>query len=186
MYASREVGRSRRQLSFTVDSEPSTCTLCLGHHRQFSTPATWKSKDAQALALSLNLSSDDLVCSACRKDITRVLADNAYTPRWEKAKERSKCNTCCITQCSQNVFASFSKARSDKLRCAFKTAGLKCTTLEIPTPTPLCKHHYHVVYNLVQPTQMHCVTCGTSLKHSNPKLCPNPEVIKKYLQENTD
>ena len=42
------------------------------------------------------------------------------------------------------------------------------------------------MYNLVQPTQTHCVTCGTSLKASISKQCPNPAVISEYLHDNTD
>ena len=39
----------------------------------------------------------------------------------------------------------------------------------------------HLIYNLIQPTQTHCTTCGIS---PNPKVCPNPTVIQKYLEEN--
>ncbi len=77
MSVSRRVDRSKRRLSFgQVDPDSSTCTLCLGHvhHRQFSAPASWRSEDARALALTLNLSVDDPVCYACQKDITRVLS----------------------------------------------------------------------------------------------------------------
>ena len=65
-----------------------------------------------------------------------------------------------------------------------ESAGLQCTTTEVPIPTPLCKHHYHLVYNMLQPTQTHCVTCDVSLRHSKTKSCPEPEIIKKYLHDN--
>ena len=32
---------------------------------------------------------------------------------------------------------------------------------------------------------MHCVTCGTSLKHANHRPCPKPDEIARYLKENT-
>ncbi len=185
----RGVEKSRRQLCFAGTdgevSEPSTCTLCLGHHSRFSTPANWKCEDARTLALSLKVTSDSLVCSACRKDVTRVLADNTYKPRWEKLKESIEKTTCCIAHCTEAVFASLHRA-SDQLHSTMETIGLKCSASEIPTPTPLCQHHYHLVYKTVQPHQTHCATCGTSLKHSNPRSCPQPTVIEKYLQENTD
>ena len=38
----------------------------------------------------------------------------------------------------------------------------------------------------IEPTQTHCVTCGTSLKHSKSKVCPKPAVIEQFLKENTD
>ena len=121
------------------------------------------------------------MCYACRRDITRVISDNNYSPRWEKSKHHSKC---CIDECSQNSFASFHKASIQQLQSALHTLKFQCTTMEIPVPTPLCKHHYHLIYNLIQPTQTHCITCGISLKKSNPKVCPNPTVIQKYLEEN--
>ena len=37
---------------------------------------------------------------------------------------------------------------------------------------------------MLQPTQMHCVTCDMSLRHSKTKPCPEPEIIKKYLHDN--
>jgi hypothetical protein len=124
------------------------------------------------------------VCAACRKDITRMISNDAYVPRWEK--ERRRKNMCCIAQCPEIAMASLHKASSEQLQSALETVGLECFAPEIPTPTPLCKHHYHLIYNLVQPTQTHCVTCGTSLKHSSPKVCPQPEVVEKHLRENTD
>ena len=35
---------------------------------------------------------------------------------------------------------------------------------EIDAVPPLCKYHYHVVYNTYKPTQMYCPTCGTRLR----------------------
>ncbi len=140
MSVRRGAERSRRQLSFAEAheevSEPSTCTLCLGRHQQFSTPANWKSEDARTLALSLKVSPDCLVCSACRKDVTRVLANDAYIPRWEKLKERSTCkNTCCIAQCSEIPFASLHTA-SDQLQSTLVKVGLKCSISEIEEMDP--------------------------------------------------
>lgn len=62
-----------------------------------------------------------------------------------------------------------------------------CSTPEIPTLTSLCKHHYHLIiiwYNQLRPTVY--VTCGTSMKHSSPKVCPQPEAVVKHFRENTD
>ena len=122
-------GRSRRQLLFCADDEEGSrshsCNLCLGRHSRFSTPGTWKSEDARSLALSLEISPDDLVCYACRRDITRLLGDTKYTPRWVKDKTR----TCCIAECHNIVFASLQKQR-EQLCSAFETAQLKCTMSE--------------------------------------------------------
>ncbi len=160
------------------------CTLCQESHLHYSSPTHWKNVDACTLAESFKLSSTDLVCYACRKDITRVINDSSYLPRWVKPKHHSKVSTCCIDECSQDVFTSFHKASLQQLQSALQTLELTCNTTEI-LPAPLCKHHYHLVYNLLQPTQTHCITCGTSLKHSNPKVCPKPTAIQHYLAENT-
>ena len=93
-------------------------------------------------------------------------------------------STCSISLCKQNVFVSLKKATSEELKMTLTSAGLQCTTTEVPIPTPLCKHHYHLVYNMLQPTQTHCVTCDVSLRHSKTKPCPEPEIIKKYLHDN--
>ena len=42
-----------------------------------------------------------------------------------------------------------------------------------------------MVYNIINPTQTYCVTCGMSLKHANPKSCPNPNKTEVYLRQNT-
>ena len=49
---------------------------------------------------------------------------------------------------------------------------------------PLCKQHYHAVYNELHPIQTHCSTCQVSLKHSSPKPCPQPSIIEDYLKTN--
>ena len=54
-----------------------------------------------------------------------------------------------------------------------------------PTPAPLCKVHYHIVYNELQPTQTYCVTCGSDLRKSTVRVCPDPERIQKYLADKT-
>ena len=56
---------------------------------------------------------------------------------------------------------------------------------KIPIPTPLCKCHYYTIYNLIQPQQNNCPTCGVNLKHVTSRPCPNAEVVKDHLQKNT-
>ena len=91
-----------------------------------------------------------LVCPACRKDITRVLANSSHVPRWTKLRPGREC---CVQECSKNVFASLHKTTSDEVRQIFDSGGLKFNSLIIPVPVPLCKHHYHLVYSLMQPRQ---------------------------------
>ena len=73
--------------------------------------------------------------------------DPSHCPRWEKCK----INGCSIPQC-ENMF--FSKQ-------SLEAAGENTIPDTVP---PLCKYHYHVVYNTYKPTQMYCPTCGTRLR----------------------
>ena len=66
---------------------------------------------------------------------------------------------------------------------AFESMGLKCSSEVIPTPTPLCKYHYHLTYNALQPRE--CATCGTRLRGNNHRPCPKPDVIQEHLRERT-
>ena len=158
---------SRRRLSFGRD-DSSTCILCNGHHTQFSSPSSWKSEDAHSLFFCLKVSADSPVYGACRKEVSRSLADQTYIPRWVKRLNDAG-STCSISLCKQNVFVSLKKATSEELKMTLASAGLQCTITEVPIPTTLCKHHYHLVYNMLQPSQTHCVTCDVSLRHSKTK-----------------
>ena len=140
-----ETRESRRKLSFGSDNSP-TCTLCNGHHTQFSSPSSWKNEDARRLVFSLKVSADSPVCGACRKEVSRSLDDQTYIPRWVK-RLKDAGSTCSISLCKQNIFVSLNKATSEELKMTLASAGLQCITTEVPIPTPLCKHHYHLVYN---------------------------------------
>ena len=108
-----------------------------------------------------------------------MLADSTLVPRWRKSTDKREC---CIHQCSNEVFASLNKT-SEQVQDAAESSGLKCPPT-VPIPAPMCKHHYHLVYKFLKPTQTHCITCGISLKHSNPKPCPQPELVENHLKEN--
>ena len=75
-----------------------------------------------------------LVCPACRKDITRVLANSSHVPRWTKLRPGREC---CVQECSKNVFASLHKTTSDEVRQIFDSGGLKFNSSIIPVPVPL-------------------------------------------------
>ena len=89
---------------------------------------------------------------------------------------------CIVSGCSYLSFTLLQKATTEQLQHALTKLGLAlergCTL-----PAPLCKGHYHAVYNVIYPTQSHCATCGVSLSHTNPKLCPDPTTIQQHLAE---
>ena len=146
-----------------------------------SSPSQWKSEQARTLATSLQVPIHSLVCRPCRQDVSRVIADHSYVPRWRKEREK----VCCISDCNESVFACSRMANSETLRSAMDAAGVECSVNDLPEPTPLCKQHYHMIYNVLQPPQTNCVTCNISLRHCNIRPCPKPEVIEEHLRENT-
>ena len=163
--------------------EQVSCYLCHGHTQaKLTSPLQWKNDDARKYAATIiNMPEDSLVCPACRKDITRVLSDSSHVPRWTKLSSEKEC---CVQECTSNVFASFQKTTSVEMEQVFNSVGLKCSYPSVPVPVPLCTHHYHLLYNLMQPRQEHCVTCGASLRRqTNPKACPQPALIERHLKE---
>ena len=72
----------------------------------------------------------------------------------------SKSSNCCTVAYYNVVFAASAVATSNELQHAFDSTGLKCCSEVIPTPTPLCKHHYHVVYGELQLREKGHVSCG--------------------------
>ena len=95
-------------------------------------------------------------------------------------------NICCVQSCNEYMcHSSRLGSNEDLLPSLFLAARLQCKTQSIPVPTPLCKHHYHLLYNTYLPTQTNCITCGISLKHAKPRPCPDPTAIQGYLKINT-
>ena len=168
--------KSRRQLSFESD-ERKTCELCNDQHNLMSCPEQWMSQTARELALSMGVSFRTPVCQPCRSDITRLVKNPSYKPRWEKPKKVR----CCVHECTEDAIASSRMATTDNLVVLFANVKLQCSSDTTPVQTPLCNHHYHLLYNQLHPTQTNCSTCGSSLKHTNPRPCPNPSVIQSYL-----
>ena len=154
------------------------CYLCHGKVH-LNTPSKWKNVEVYRYISSLDVPEDGVICQTCRRDVTRVLTDPSHTPRWLLTTSQ----TCCIDECKQVVFSSLQGQTESVLR----GLGLKSKVSPIPIPTPLCKHHYHMVYNKLYPVQRHCVTCGTALRRdSNPKLCPQPNLIQQHLFQHTN
>ena len=177
-----ETGSStRRQLKFTV-SQPEVCTLCHQQHTQLSSPSSWKNRVCQELAQSLRVPAHSPVCRPCRYDITRLAEDPTHHPRWEKERE----NKCAVPKCKNTFFCKRSIPVSDfRKYLVNKDENIPSTAEEHVYTTPLCKHHYHLVYNMSHPKQLHCPTCGTLLKMQNARSCPDPDAIQAYLSDKT-
>ena len=61
----------------------------------------------------------------------------------------------------------------------FARAGL--TYINDMEPAPLCKQHYQLMYDALQPRQ--CTTCGTRLRAGNHRSYSQPDIVRKYLNE---
>ena len=138
------MAKSQRRLSFTPATEETTaaegemCTLCLAPHTQLSAPETWKNVQAQEIALTqLQLTKESLVCRLCRDNISKLVKKPDSTRRWEKASSKMKC---CIDMCTNDVFAKSKIATREQIAHI-----LQCENVSLPVP--LCKHHYHLLYN---------------------------------------
>lgn len=148
--------RSRRKISFS-GVEVHICVLCQNSHSHMSTPSAWKNEQARKLVLSLQVSLESLVCRPCRDDITRMLSNSHYIPRWKKridenTKQDEKAS-CCVLECNNSHFASITSGTAHQISSAFDILGVKCSINPIPVPTPMCKSHYHTVYDTLHSRQ---------------------------------
>lgn len=85
--------------------------------------------------------------------------------------------------CTHKVYASTQMASKEALTAILQAQGLQHHD-DIPVPTPLCSHHYHLVYNLLNPPrQMNCAVCSLSFKHTQYRSCPQPDTIERHLRE---
>ena len=170
------MAKSRHMLSFPAPTEENNahvqgmCELCEASkpQTQLSTPETWKHISARQLALTqLNLTHQSCVCRSCRNDITKMIKNSNHTPRWAKIEY------CCIPLCSDTAFVK------GKISTPEQTAQfLEIEVEQVPYPTPLCKKHYHKVYDALQHKQTHCCACGVSLRCAPIRVCPSATMIK--------
>ena len=93
--------------------------------------------------LSLNISGESLVCRSCRDDVTRVLSNSSHVPKWRKVGVETSDIYCCVKHCTHYSFTQTNMGSSDELK---HVQQIEFAYDTIPTPTPLCKSHYHVLY----------------------------------------
>ena len=141
------------------------------HTPRYQSLAHGKNLQAQDITLTqLSLTS---VCQLCCNDIHRLIKSASITPRWEKGGTRPKC---CISNCHATSFATSKIATSEQISKIFPCSNIPC-------PTPLCKRHYHSVYDTIQSEQTHCFTCNSSLCNFCVRVCPNPKLVQQVLGE---
>ena len=176
---------SRQRLSFStppVDVPEETgkiCSPCRAPHTELSEPGSWKNLQAQEIALTqLSLTLASRVCRPCRNDICRLINSTSITPRWEKGGTRPKC---CISNC----YAMPHHLQHQKLQLVSKY---------LKSFHDLIFHALHhcvssitiiIVYDTIQSKQTHCFTCNSSLRNCRMRVCPNPKLVQKLLDERT-
>ena len=161
---------TRRRLSFESIPESTdgwVCELCGQANTNMSSPGSWKDNPSVAFTSSLRISSDSLVCRPCRHDISRILKEPGTVPRWEKPKKGGKC---FFPNCGESSFTSTKKPIPTEYQL-----------VNVPIPTPLCKHHYFLITNKEQSTR--CLTCNISLRHTAVRTCPDVKCIQQHLLE---
>ena len=97
-------------------------------------------------------------------------------------KELNKLTKCCVKGCPGVCFVHSKVTDACTIKRIFEDKCLE-TEGNVPVPIPLCLHHYYMVYNIIQPQQTHCPTCGISLKHVPTRPCTNAELIGEHLRE---
>ena len=101
----------------------------------------------------------------------RVLADATYVPRWEKGKRVGSNISCFVHNCTERSFTQSSLC----VRKELSMLSLQFRSDSLPNPTPLCKTHYHAVYDVHQSQKKNCRTCGKRLEYiGNDRPCPQP------------
>ena len=78
-------------------------------------------------------------------DVTRFLSNSAYIPRWRKGRTKHvHVSDCSVADCNRSSFALTTITSREGIQ------GIQFKIEPIPVPTPLCKSHYHRVYNALQ------------------------------------
>ena len=173
--------RSNRHLKFSEPSPSAVCALCHNHHSHTSSPKEWKNQHAREYVVSMDVPADSVVCRPCRQDVTRVIAaEYNVMPRWGKESVESSNSYCCVQNCSELSIVHASMCSSDEF---MQIQGIEFQNEPIPVPTPLCKSHYHAVYDALQTRHKNCRTCGKRLRMGMDRPCPQPQTIQKYLYD---
>ena len=163
------------------ESPSPKCALCSSHHLSLTTPTHWWNESAHKVLETLDISLDVLVCQPCKKDALRVARNPTIVPRWEKKKVSS----CVVDNCPNEVFVSTKVMDRAQISTAVEYTKLSITG-DIPFPTPLCKSHYHALYNTLKPTCTNCKACGVSLRSRQSRPCPKLDKLEANLRNSIE
>ena len=177
--------QSRQRLfpsKLELEEPGEVCGLCgKTSVRYTSKYPTWKNKLSQQCVQSLGVDTHSPICRACRDDVSRLVKNPAFTPRWEKEKQNEKC---IIRSCkSKELHHSNTIMGEELIELGFEIPNI------IPTPSPICKHHYYVATeekpgppNISYETKCNEKVLDQVAEHINTSFHTQ---IRKYLQEDT-
>ena len=77
----------------------------------------------------MKISSEQLVCKACRMDVTRVLEGENYLPHWVKTLLLSATQLkeeCCVINCTDIALHNNNLGNEISLATSFTSASLAC------------------------------------------------------------
>ena len=170
------------------------CTLCEQPGKiKYSHPKTWKDKTAlQQLKIiepQKLITPESCICQLCRDDVSKIISDPSYNPRWRKVKPDEQWCSIHVDQCS-----SEGKLKTKLVTSVYDLESILGTTVRqeaknLLGPLPLCQEHYRRMYKTVNPSQFmfNCKTCNKRLHNLHScRKCPNVQLIQKFLVETTD
>ena len=98
---------------------------------------------------------------------------------------------CCIPDCTNNVY-KVTKLVDKVSICNFfsgqdENINIQPESAVHEEGVGLCKQHYGTWYRHIHPFLSKCKTCDKNMTDmSKSHACPQPDIIQKYLRENTE
>ena len=168
------------------------CILCKkGNQSKYFHPKSWKDNSLlQSLRVyepSINIQPESCICRPCRNEINNI-SEDGFIPRWRKLMNKCTQTKCCVPNCTSNVH-KVTKLVDKVTVSKFFNAQNENTEPESATDegAGLCKEHYGAWYRHINPFHTKCKTCDKTITDvSKSRACPEPDLIQKHLQENTD
>ena len=139
--------------------------------------------------LLLNIQPESCICQPCRNDISH-LSEDGFIPRWRKQINKGS-TECCVPACTNNVYKVTKLADKFSI-CNFfsgqdENVNIQPESVVKEEGVGLCKEHYGAWYRHIHPFQTKCKTCDWNMTDiSKSRTCPQPNIIQKYLRENTE
>lgn len=131
---------------------------------------------------SLAIRLDSCICRPCRDDISKI-TNHGFVPRWRKVKGSQHCY---VPGCSDSVQRVTKLADKESL-CAILDIHTENAAPDDKRGFPLCIEHYGVLYRCLNPESRKCKACNKRiLEHTKSRKCPDPMLIQRFLQQNTD